>query len=211
MVVELDLRRQPPDEARRQLRHQAAALPGQASLLVRSFAPLRELVAQLEGSWTCWPLVDGPSAYFYLLSHPRQAEPALDGLREQHLEFERLYHSMVSLAVEKSTDVGVRDRFTSLLEDHLQIEERLLFPLFEEVTGDTRTTRELSYEHQGIRRGLGRLPGFLEKVVAGASKKERDAFEIDFFHLIEHHVEREEKALYPVLETLGAERLSELL
>lgn len=211
MVVELDLRRKPPEEARRQLREQAAVLPAPASLLVRSFAPLRELVAELEGSWTCWPLVDGPSAYFYLLSHPRPAEPALDGLRQQHQEFERLYHAMVATAVERADSTDLYQRFVSGLEQHLELEERVLFPLFAEVTGDSRTIRELGYEHQGIRRGLERLPGFLERVVAGASKKERDAFEIDFFHLIEHHVEREEAALYPVLEALSGERLANLL
>ncbi len=200
MVDHLDLRRVPAEEAAGRLDEAWSRL--QTPLLVRSFRPLPPTPTGL----VAWPLVDGPSAFFSVYSQPRPQSQALDRLRQDHLELARLYHSSVKQAL-AGEELTLKPQFQHLLIDHLKFEEDHLFGLFSEVVDDERLVRELGYEHQGIRQGLEAYPDFLDRVLGGCTKKERDSFEIDFFHLIEHHVEREEKALYPLLETLVPERL----
>lgn len=184
-----------------------AALEGPVLVMARK--PLRP---HLPTSLEWWPLVDGPSAWFFLGHAPAARKPTLEFLRQDHREFDRLFREAVQQARAGNPECReTGSRLGRLLTGHLEFEEREVYPLFIQAVGDERAVRELGYEHRGIREGLARLGAFLESVLAGKlSKKQIDAFDIDFFHLIEHHVQREEEGLYPVLELLCPEECQAL-
>lgn len=141
----------------------------------------------LEG-YTAWPLVPGPSAWFYLVHRPLpEAARVLDIVRRQHQEIIRLYRAQDGPGLE------------SFLLRHMETEEATLYPLYARVV-EERQIRELGYEHLGLRRGLPEWREMLTRTEV--TKRERDGMDIKFFHLFEHHMEREEDSLLPVLELL---------
>ncbi len=87
-------------------------------------------------------------------------------------------------------------QFASALRRHLRWEEEVLFPLFEQKTGQTGLIRTLLAEHQEI----------LERLEALAQKLEhRDDASYEEKMLVEElggHNAREEYALYPELDKL---------
>ncbi len=161
--------------------------------VLKSRHPLR---VELEG-FTAWPLVNGPSAYYYLVHTPLPlAEPVLEVVREQHRQIVALYREAMALGSDGAA-------FEQLLSRHMDTEERTLYPLYQQIVQEERLIRELGYEHLGLRRGLPEFGPFLRKIAAGeTSKRDKDGFDIRFFHLFEHHMEREEESLLPVLEHL---------
>ncbi len=170
-------------------------------IVVRSRVPLSAPLAKLSQEWRSYPLVDGPSAFYVALCPRGEAPPVLDSYRDEHRRLIELYPAMVRSALEGR--VGTEE-FVQLMSSHLNREEEELFALVERWTGEPRLARELGYDHQGLRAGLAKLPDFVERVARGeTTKKARDAFEIEFFHLFEHHYEREELSLYPLLERLA--------
>lgn len=168
--------------------------------VLKSRQPLR---AELEG-FTAWPLVPGPSAYYYLVHAPRPpAEPVLEVVREQHRQIVALYREAMALGSNGAA-------FEQLLSRHMDTEERTLYPLYQQILQEERLIRELGYEHLGLRRGLPEFRPFLEKMAAGeTSKRDKDGFDIRFFHLFEHHMEREEESLLPVLELFCPQKATE--
>ena len=88
-------------------------------------------------------------------------------------------------------------RFTSALQRHLLWEETILFPLFEQKTGQSGLTDTLRAEHEEIREWLAAL---------GEKVQESDADsdgEVDrLVNELGGHNAREEYALYPQLDSL---------
>ncbi len=88
-------------------------------------------------------------------------------------------------------------QFVAFLHRHLRWEETILFPLFEQKTGQTGLTRTLLGEHQEIRE-------WLEALSAKVGQDDPDtAYEEKM--LVEElggHNAREEYALYPELDKL---------
>lgn len=181
LLPALDLRQVGPDALEDGLR----SLGANQARVVQSRQPL-----SLDG-FTAWPLVPGPSAFYYLVHAPRPAAPAvLDIVRRQHQEIIRLYRAADGPGLE------------SFLLRHMETEEEALYPLYARLV-EERQIRELGYEHLGLRRGL---PEWRELLLrSDVTKRERDAMDIRFFHLFEHHMEREEESLLPVLELLCPE------
>jgi hemerythrin superfamily protein len=95
------------------------------------------------------------------------------------------------------------DELATALAGHMQLEETVVYPKMEPVTG-AEAVQEGETEHELARKGLTEMqdlapdePGFgaaLEAVKAG----------------IEHHVEEEEKDVFPKLRSEGAEVLAEM-
>lgn len=94
-------------------------------------------------------------------------------------------------------------RFTSYkntLTDHVSRQEKVSFPKILEKWPLERPLRELGYEHQGLIRGLATMEQKVSLARRGElEKRERDRLDLDFYHLLEHHVERELEALYPAM------------
>lgn len=87
--------------------------------------------------------------------------------------------------------------FLDALERHLAREEQILFPRFEERTGERAgPTQVMRAEHEQMRELLNRLEGMVRA-------QERDAFlnHCDtLFTLIQQHNLKEEQILYPALD-----------
>ncbi len=88
-------------------------------------------------------------------------------------------------------------RFVSALHRHLRWEEAILFPLFEQKSGQSGLTRTLLAEHQEIRERLEALSERLEQTDADSGYEEKMLVEE-----LGGHNAREEYAFYPELDRL---------
>ncbi len=88
-------------------------------------------------------------------------------------------------------------RFASALKRHLLWEETILFPLFEQKTGQSGLTDTLRAEHEEIREWLAALD---EKVQQKDAHSDREAEML--VNELGGHNAREEYALYPQLDKL---------
>lgn len=95
------------------------------------------------------------------------------------------------------------NRYKKLLTSHIRNQEKETFPWLTERLPVTRAVRELGYEHLGLERGLKTLEDALKKSRAGAlAKADRDRLDLDFYHLLEHHIERERDEIAPLIDFL---------
>ncbi|HEB80770.1 MAG TPA: hemerythrin domain-containing protein [Chromatiales bacterium] len=98
--------------------------------------------------------------------------------------------------------------FLDALERHLAREEQILFPRFEERTGERAgPTQIMRAEHEQMRELLNRLEGMVQA-------RERDAFlnHCDtLFTLIQQHNLKEEQILYPAADMVLKEERGALL
>ena len=83
-------------------------------------------------------------------------------------------------------------QFTVGLQRHLRWEEAILFPLFEQKTGQSGLTNTLRGEHEEIREWLAALNQKVEQNDAGCDHEEKMLVEE-----LGGHNAREEYALYP--------------
>ena len=91
-------------------------------------------------------------------------------------------------------------QFTVGLQRHLRWEENILFPLFEQKTGQSGLTNTLRGEHEEIREWLAALNQKVEQNDADCDHEEKMLVEE-----LGGHNAREEYALYPELDKLLTE------
>ena len=119
-------------------------------------------------------------------------------LTEDH---DRLDDLLESFQAWKAKDIAkARDflmQFTLGLRRHLQWEEAILFPLFEQKTGQTGLTNTLRAEHEEIREWLAALGKKVEQNDADSDDEDKMLVEE-----LGGHNAREEYALYPELDRL---------
>lgn len=89
----------------------------------------------------------------------------------------------------------MRDFFSNNLERHFQAEEEILFPIIRSSSPESRALIEaLLEEHRQICIGVGRL----------AEKTIRSKVFFDLGDLLERHIRREERELFPLFEKVAA-------
>src|SRR5688572_16971676 len=131
---------------------------------------------------------------------------ATDLLKKQHRQVEKLFKE-----VEKTEDPKQRrkllDQIAADLKMHTQIEEEIFYPAVREL-GTSKAEEmidEAFEEHHVVDLVLAELPEV---------DPEDERFEAKITvlsELVEHHVEEEEKEMFPMAEKkLGAERVKEL-
>lgn len=103
-------------------------------------------------------------------------------------------------------------RFVRALERHLEAEEQVLFPAFEEATGmRAGPTQVMRHEHGEMKARLDAIAALLAAGDAGGLCDEVDAFEA----LMASHSAKEERILYPMcdqaLSELDGEDLAKML
>jgi len=99
-------------------------------------------------------------------------------------------------------------RYLAGMQRHIAMEEEVLFPAFEEASGihDAGPTAVMRLEHQQIRTLLGEIN---ETIEAGDCERALEVGDT-LLMLIQNHSAREEKALYPMAESLLSGRWKDL-
>ena len=127
--------------------------------------------------------------------------PALLSLSRGHHEVLILAMKCRKRALGQTRSVGargladlaeeVKNFVTGRLERHFQAEETVLFPLLDAATAESRSlTAELRREHALIR----------EKASLGSGAVHLSKALFDLADLLERHVRREERVLFPIFE-----------
>lgn len=115
-------------------------------------------------------------------------------------------HGQLDALLERFQEYKVKDvakakecltQFVAALYRHLQWEEVVLFPLFDQKSGQTGLTQTLLGEHQEIREWLKALSEKIEEYGADSAYEEKMLVEE-----LGGHNAREEYALYPELDEL---------
>ncbi len=95
-------------------------------------------------------------------------------------------------------------RYKDLVLRHITRDESEFYPALLERLPVERALRELSYEHRGLEKGLNELATSLDHAQGDTvTNKERERLDLNFYHLLEHHLERERDALYPAWKILA--------
>lgn len=127
-------------------------------------------------------------------------------LKLDHREVEKLFSK-----IEKSSDSAVKTRektFMQLaqeLEVHTAVEEQILYPRLREIKALKETINEAFEEHHVAKQLLAEIPKM------SAEDEQWKAKVTVLKEIIEHHVEEEEKELFPkALKALGKAESAEL-
>ncbi|MBI2890389.1 MAG: DUF2249 domain-containing protein [Nitrospirae bacterium] len=209
----VDVRAIPPRERHPQIFRTFDGLPPTgAFLLVNDHNPvplLHQFRFERPHAFEWWPLEQGPEVWRVLIAKRAKAEPETIGgyLGGDHRRIEALWDDFRARLNAEDLP-GARERFGEFslgLHRHIEMEERILFPAFEERTGMSGAgpTVVMRDEHEEIRRlleaietGLGREGG-----VAAA----RDAVSSpcrELADLLNSHDQKEEGILYPTTDQL---------
>jgi hemerythrin-like domain-containing protein len=195
----LDLRVQPLESLPGLLEHAWSAAPGQLLTVCRR--PAKGWARELTFAR---PLVLS-SAPLYELIFWVDNERELTLPREVQKDQEELLSGYHRLFSEEGDEVAYLQR----LRRHIQEQETGVYLRLLSLAPIDRATRELSYEHRGLEQGAEKLAQALHAHRLGLlAKKDKDRLDLDFFHLLEHHLERERDALFPAWNILES-RLTE--
>ena len=161
-----------------------------------------------QGTHLC--LIDGPSLFVRIYLTPETAGADLENRRQEHAEWLKQFALLKNEALQGLDTQPKVQALLHSIEAHMQWEEAVLFPRLDQFLSTTRVTRELAYEHQGIRRWLPQLPDVLDGLKPVSTwtedmrRKAWEKFSLDLIHLLEHHIEHEERGPYPLYERLQA-------
>jgi hemerythrin-like domain-containing protein len=127
-------------------------------------------------------------------------------LKRQHREVEDLFAKVLKTESEKKRRQATQ-QIIEALEHHMKIEESVFYPAVQEI--GTKKAEEMAgeayEEHHVVKLVLAELP----QLEPGADNFEAKMTVLK--ELIEHHVEEEEKEMFPLAERkLGRDRSSEL-
>lgn len=148
-----------------------------ATALILSSAPQHEMIL--------WIPVD------YNLDLPQSAKAEMSYLLD---EYSNLFVQLNGTEIEL---------YMSKVRKHISDQESSLWLQLSEPPELSRALRELSYEHRGLEKGLDSLAEALDRARLGTlTSREREKIDLDFYHLLEHHLEREAQALYPAASLL---------
>ncbi len=133
----------------------------------------------------------------YFTSPP--AEQRLAGARQENADWLKRFQQLRSLSLTGQEWLAEATRLREAILRQLQWEERELYPALDKFLLSSRPTRDMFYEHEGIRRYLPEM----EEALASPERDRRwERFSLNLIHLLEHHIEHEERGLYPVYERL---------
>lgn len=198
MIEQIDLRGVDSESLARSIEERWRQSPG--LLLTLTHRPSKKWTRELDFAR---PLVLSSAALFeqilwvdraWPLGLPAQAQQEGDDLLQG-------YHRLFSGAEEVETYLGRLTR-------HVENQEADLYPALLALAPLERAVRELGYEHQGLLKGATLLRDSVLLHRRGElSKAQKDRLDLDFFHLLEHHLEREQEALLPAWLALSDSHL----
>ncbi|MCZ7607702.1 MAG: DUF2249 domain-containing protein [Planctomycetota bacterium] len=213
----LDGREIPPETRLQEIMSRLTALaPGESLVLVAPHDPgklLRMLLAQLPNRLMWGPLAKGPDAWrWQFVGREPAPRTVCDYLIWDHRRMEEILADALALA-QAGNWQEAQARFAEhavALTHHAFIEDEVLFPAYDEATGNLPDgpTALMMQEHHDVRAGIERI---------ARAAKQRDLEELEDAHdalvdvAAEHHA-KEEEILFPGIdETFPQPQLAELV
>ncbi|HEY8428385.1 MAG TPA: hemerythrin domain-containing protein [Sandaracinaceae bacterium] len=213
---ELDLRTLPPSERQARVFEAFDAIGVGASFVLvdeRDPKPLfHELHARRAGRFEWNVLEAGPERFRVEVQRRAEAPRGVTELLEiDHRRLDALLADARTLASGGSfEDAAARfAEFRCGLDRHIDVEEKVLFPVFEDATGMTHgPTAVMRHEHVQIRRGMADVSDALARRDADGVRASIGALE----DVLSTHNLKEERVLYPMTdEAVGDDRAREEL
>lgn len=203
-VHSVDLRESPPETLPQLLREQLEKV-GDSALLWTARRPKKRW---FEGLAPQKPLLLASSPMFeQIFWLPTGSFADVPQSERESFQFLLGMYGELFKKTEPPENCPLWHQYNQKLRAHISRQEEELFP---ELTGRLdigRALQELKYEHRGLERGLDRMPSVLRAAREGElSSKEREMFDLDFYHLLEHHAERELQAVYPIQVFLNSKK-----
>ncbi len=176
---------------------------GESFILVNDHEPkplLYQFQAEHEGEFEWWTLEQGPAAWRVEIARREFKEPdrsITDFFQTDHRRLDAIVERFRDAVDAARWEQASRDfrEFSLGLRRHIQAEEEILFPLFEQKTGmtDAGPTFVMKMEHKEIKE-------FLDKILAAADGKDASrALETlnALINILTDHNMKEEHILYP--------------
>ena len=149
--------------------------------------------------WNALLLSSAPQFELILWLAPGVDAPVPDKLQEETDYLLKTYHALFE-GDPNVTDCPNWRHYRDTLREHIKRQETVSYPELLRRLPLQRAVREVGYEHRGLEKGLDALPTFLERSRKGElAGREREKLDLDFYHLLEHHLERETDAIYPAM------------
>ena len=200
----LDVRELAPPERHPRIMETFAGLgPGESFVLVNDHEPrplLYQFQIEHDGEFEWWPLERGPGAWRVMIEKRENQDPnrtVTDYLQTDHRRLDGILERFQEEVNENKWAEASRDfrEFSLGLKRHINAEEEILFPLFEEKTGmhDAGPTAVMRMEHKDIKELLDRT---LEAAESGDGARTREAKDALIMILADHNM-KEEHILYP--------------
>ena len=158
----LDVRELAPPERHPRIMETFAGLgPGESFVLVNDHEPrplLYQFQIEHDGEFEWWPLERGPGAWRVMIEKRENQDPnrtVTDYLQTDHRRLDGILERFQEEVNENKWAEASRDfrEFSLGLKRHINAEEEILFPLFEEKTGmhDAGPTAVMRMEHKDIK------------------------------------------------------------
>jgi len=177
--------------------------PGESFVLVNDHDPkplLYQFQNEHDGEFEWWPLERGPEAWRVRIVKRREKvtdRSVTDYLQEDHRRLDGIYNSFQeAYKAGRWDDAAASFREFKLgLTRHIQAEEEVLFPTFEEKTGmhESGPTFVMRMEHKEIKDLLERIMSAAEAKDGGRVSEATDALS----NILADHNMKEEHILYP--------------
>lgn len=156
----------------------------------------------------CWVLIDGPSAFYTLYTHPVAAQPRLHLHRAEQERWLREFKALSTAAFVGAVDELRAHRLVECILGAQTWEQETVYPAVARFLNVQRPTRELAYEHLGVERALPGLVDVLRGLGPpvgdlGLRRRAWERFELDCVHLLEHHLQHEHRGVFAVYERLA--------
>jgi hemerythrin-like domain-containing protein len=133
-----------------------------------------------------------------------QPKDAIAMLKEDHRRVRDLFQEYEA-ATDPRTKRELAEEACTELETHAQLEEQIFYPAVNEETEDGQElVQEAIQEHQTVKDLIAALREM------GPDNKEFDAKFHELIHKVEHHVEEEESAMFPLAEDELEEDMQDL-
>lgn len=131
-------------------------------------------------------------------SSDRAADSVTAYLSDDHDRLDALLDEAVALVERADLDAAATTvvRFRAGLERHIRLEDQVLFPLFERLTGHRGPIEVMHREHRLIERALAAMASALDARDAAAFREHRD----ELLAVLEPHNEKEEAVIYPMVD-----------
>jgi hemerythrin superfamily protein len=120
---------------------------------------------------------------------------ALDLLKQDHREVAQLFTSFKE--ADGRSRQGIAEEAITALEIHTTIEEKVVYPAIREATNEEELVDEANEEHHVVTLMIKEL-----KKLKASAKGYQAKFTV-MSELVQHHIEEEEKDMFPAVENAG--------